>query len=609
MPATHGTCRRSRTLSDRTKSFAALPSAMGLLWRVDKASMTFLILANVILGLFPVLQLLLLRASINTFVAYLALPEKGVLRSLIILLAGQVAISVAFVVVRLTADRSRVLFGMCIANHISLLVYRHADAAQLTAFDDSHFYDLMQRATKEAGTRPVELLSQLLVACRSVIAMIGYMATLTAVSSWLPFWLMIVVLPSFVVQRHFARSTYLLTRSFTSLQRKRAYFSYLLQSDWLIGDVKLFGLGTFLLGKFTAAFHAMYAETARLHNRILRSGILAQLGTGLTVMGALTYVALASIALKVGAGVFAMYLGAVVQFAGTAAILATSASGVYGQALFFSNLFEFLHMDVTPPIRSMQWKDTIREVELVHVSFLYRGRALPSVRDVSLTLRTGEFVAIVGGNGSGKSTIAKLLLGLYEPTGGSMSINGVDSKDVSPSCLRQRMSAIFQNVAHLELTVRENIAVGDVGNPMDTDTIERSAVCAGLQEIIAGMPFGLDTQLGTWFEHGVQLSPGQWQRLVFARALVRNADVLVVDEPTSMMDRDAEGHVLAELKRYSADHIVVIVTHSLSAARLADRVIVMRDGAIVGQGTHSELWHHNDCYSKLFATRGASLDA
>jgi ATP-binding cassette subfamily B protein len=283
--------------------------------------------------------------------------------------------------------------------------------------------------------------------------------------------------------------------------------------------------------------------------------------------------------------------------------------GLYEDNLFLSNLYEFLDLKrmVVEPVPAKPVPHPMRRgIEISHVSFQYPGGARTVFEDISLAIRPGEVVALVGENGSGKTTLIKLLCRLYDPTGGTISIDGIDLREFETKALRREIAIIFQDYAHYHLTARENIWFGNTALPLGHDLVIAAARRAGADDVISALPHGYETILGKWFEDGEELSIGEWQKVALARAFMRDAQIIVLDEPTSAMDAKAEYEAFQNFRLLASGRTAILISHRFSTVRMADRIFVLKHGSVLESGTHEELISRQGVYADLFERQARS---
>jgi ATP-binding cassette subfamily B protein len=329
----------------------------------------------------------------------------------------------------------------------------------------------------------------------------------------------------------------------------------------------------------------------------------AQTLTTAAIYGSYAYIAYEAIWGKITLGDMVMYYSAFLRVQGSLQGLLSNLAGLYEDSMFLSNLYEFLDLKrtVIEPVHASPVPQPMqRGIVLDHVSFQYPGGARKALEDISLTIRPGEVVALVGENGSGKTTLMKLLCRLYDPTGGTITIDEIDLRQFETKALRHEIAIIFQDYAHYHLTARENIWLGNTALQPDHESVVVAARRSGADEVIRALPHGYDTILGKWFADGEELSIGEWQKVALARAFVRDAQIIVLDEPTSSMDAKAEYEVFKSFRQLVSGRTAILISHRFSTVRMADHIYVLKHGSVIEGGSHDDLVRAGGTYARLF---------
>ncbi|MGI8855724.1 MAG: ABC transporter ATP-binding protein [Thermomicrobiales bacterium] len=484
-----------------------------------------------------------------------------------------------------------------------------ANTLDLSYFENAQFYDKLENARREAGYRPSQMVNQMFGLLRSTVTFICVIGVLASLSWWLMLLIIAVSVPSFMYQAKYSRQFFALLNGRAPEQRKLYYLAYLLTTDSPVKELRIFGLHGTLLERYRRIFAKFFRENRDLTVR--RTASQFALGALATVVSGATYiyVVLQVLAGRLTVGGLTLYYQAFQQSQQTISGILFGLSTLYEHSLFLSNLFAFLAYAPELPVRAdpLPVPQPIREgIVLDHVSFRYPGTEKWVLEDISFAIRPGETVALVGANGAGKTTLVKLLTRLYDPTEGSITIDGIDLKDFDPAALRSRVGVIFQDYVKYQLTAGENIGFGRIEAIEDSGRIERAAVEAGADAVIAALPQGYETPLGRWFQDGQELSIGQWQKVALARAFMRDADLLILDEPTSSLDVHSEYEVFRAFDELTEDKMAVLISHRFSTVRMAGRIIVIEDGVVIEDGSHDELILKGGRYTELFNMQAAA---
>lgn len=490
-----------------------------------------------------------------------------------------------------------------LGQRVNVMILEKALTLQLAQFEDSEFYDKLTRARREASQRPLSLVMRTFGLIQNLVSLISYATLLIQFSIWALVILLCAGLPAFIAETKFSGDAFRLFRWRSPETRMQIYLETVIAREDNAKEVKLFELGPLMLDRYRAIFQKLYKEDRNLTVRRDTWGFfLGLIGTA-SLYSAYAWIALSAVVARITLGQMTMYLMLFRQ--GQAAVSASlsAVSGLYEDNLYLSTLYEYLETPVTAVsgtiAKGAHPNDGIR---FENVSFTYPGAEQPALRDITLHIRPGESLALVGDNGSGKTTLIKLLTRLYTPSSGRILLDGTDLQQWEESALRQRIGVIFQDFARYQLLLGENIGAGDVHHFDDEDQWRKAAEQGMADAIISSMPAGYQTQLGKWFKDGRELSGGQWQKVALSRAFMRSrADILVLDEPTAAMDAGAEAQIFEHFQTLTRDRIAILISHRFSTVRMADQIVVIRDGRIIEHGNHAELMQLNGHYAHLFS--------
>ena len=518
------------------------------------------------------------------------------------------------------------LLGDLFSNRMSVQLMEHAARLDLQHFEDPEFYDRLERARRQTVGR-IALLSKLLALAQDVLTLLTLIGTLLAFSPLLFGLLVLAVIPSFMGETHFAALSYSLLYQWTPERRKLDYYRMAAASSATAKEVKLFGLSPYLIEQYRALADRFYDENRRL---AIRRNVVS---TGLALISTIGYyAAYAVILVRTVRGI--LTLGDLTLLTGSFSRsrdliqrLLLGTADLYEQALYLEDLFVFLAMQprIRPPQTPRPVPNPIREgIEFRNVWFRYPtslqsegdGAAPPTdedrawvLRGVSFQIRPGERVALVGENGAGKTTLIKLLMRLYEPTRGEILLDGYPLAEYAPDELRREVGVIFQDFVRWDMTASENVAVGRIVALEDAESaraqIEGASTRSLAAEVIAGLPQQYGTMLGRRFEGGVDLSGGQWQKIALARAYMRDAQVLILDEPTAALDARAEYEVFQRFADLTKGKIAILISHRFSTVRMAGHIVVLENGRVLEEGRHEELLARRGRYAELFELQAA----
>jgi ATP-binding cassette subfamily B protein len=499
------------------------------------------------------------------------------------------------------------LLGDRFTNHVSLRLMRHATSLDLVSFEDPVFYDKMERARRQTTAR-LGMLASLAGMAQQFLTLLSMLSAVVLVYPWLLLLLVVATIPVFLGETRFALLNYSMLYRYTPERRELDYLRYLGASSESAKEIKIFGLGNYLGDRSRALFDRFYAENKKLAIQRTTHGALLNLAP----TGAY-YIAYALILVKalkglLSVGDLTLATGAFSRARSIMESLVSGLAGIAEQSLFIKDLFDFFDTQaviVSKPNALSVPRPIRRGFEFQNVSFSYAGSHQKVLSNVSFQFDAGEKIALVGENGAGKTTLVKLLARLYEPTEGRILLDGVDLRDYSVEELRHEIGVIFQDYMRYDMLATENIGFGRIDQAADEARIERSAEKSLAAPVIEKLPKNYRQMLGRRFEGGVDLSTGQWQKIALARAYMRDAQILILDEPTASLDARAEFEVYQRFVELTAGKMAILISHRFSTVRMADRILVLEKGFIAEQGSHRELLALGGKYAELFELQAA----
>src|ERR1700733_8880992 len=524
------------------------------------------------------------------------------------LVATEVGLNVLLGLMTRAIDYSDSLLANRYTQHVSVRVMEQAAQLDLTTYENPVFYDRLERARVQATDRlaMIQLMGRLF---QQVITTLTFSIALVVASPWLVLLIAFGVLPSFVGETHYAFLGYAKNFRQTPAKRQMDYLRQVAGSREGAKEVKLFGLNKFFTSRFQALAHQIYVEDVALsRSKLIVGGLLGVIGT-LGYYGAYVYVIWRTLRGAYDIGYFTFLTAAIQQASSNLQQVFSTASGIADQALFLTDLIAFFDMKSTVDANpnGLRTPQTIqRGFEFRNVSFAYPGPERTVLKNFSLTLSPGERIALIGENGQGKTTIVKLITRLYDPTEGQILLDGIDLREYSIEDLHRHIGVIFQDFMRFEMTARENIAIGSAARLEKQADIESAAHKSLADTVVDKLVGGYDQMLGRRFEGGVELSGGEWQKIALARAYLRDAQLLILDEPTAALDARSELEVFERFAELTEGKMALLISHRFSTVRKADRIFVLENGTIAEQGPHDELIRVGGRYAEMFELQAAN---
>ena len=499
------------------------------------------------------------------------------------------------------------LLGDLVSHEISLRLMHQSARLDLECFEDSDFYDKLERARRQASSR-ILLMSQVLAQLQDSITVFFLAAALITFNAWLLLLLAITLIPAFLGETHFNSQSYSLMYGWTQERRELDYLRFAGASDETAKEVKIFGLSDF--------FGSRYKKLAGEYYRVNRdlSARRAMWGGLLSMVGSVGYYTAYAVIIyrtvygELSLGDLTFLSGSFLRLRSLMEAILIRFSSIADSALYLRDLFDFLEMEprIISIDNSLPFPVTIRKgFTFENVGFRYPQMKQWVLRDVSFTLHPGEKLALVGENGAGKTTLVKLLTRLYDPVEGRIMLDGHDLRKYNLDGLRDAVGVIFQDYVKYHLTATENIAVGLIDERNNETRIKEAARQSLADKVIENLPNGYQQMIGRWFKQGTNLSGGEWQKIAIARAYMRDAQLLILDEPTASLDARAENEVFRRFVELTFDKCAVLISHRFSTVRMADRIVVLHEGKLLEHGTHDELLAVGGRYSELFQMQAA----
>ena len=613
---------RPKGWRERLAALGYLPALLRLVWETHHGYTVTMIVLRLVRAFVPVAGLWVAKLIIDQVVQLARTPGVS-LTPLWRVVALELVVVIAGEFLARGSSLIESLLGDLFSNTMSVRLMRHAATLDLEQFEDPEFYDHLERARRQTTAR-IGLIAMLLSMCQDVLTLGTLAAALVVHNPWLLLLLTVAILPSFLGETHFAALSYSLLFRRTPERRELDYLRYVGASDKTAKEVHMFGLAGWLSDRYAALASRYYEENKRLSTRkAVVSALLSVVGT-VGYYGAYVTILLRAVAGTISLGTLTFLAAAFSRSRDLIQRLLLSASDIYEQSLYLKDLFVFFEMQ--PSIRSRPGAPRVPSplrtgFVFEDVGFQYPGSDRWAIRHVNLSIVPGERIALVGENGAGKTTITKLLARLYDATEGRNLLDGVDLREYDLASLREAIGVIFQDFVRYDMRFDENVGVGEIEGvtgylaqvrdaapgtadgppPALVDAADRSLASS----LLPRFADGYRQMLGRRFDDGVDLSGGEWQKIALARAYMRAAQLLILDEPTAALDARAEYEVFVRFNQLMAGRMAVVISHRFSTVRMADRIVVLSGGQVVEEGTHGSLLARHGLYAELFEMQAA----
>jgi ATP-binding cassette subfamily B protein len=587
---------------ERISALRNVPAVLKIVWDSGPAVVIFGLVSRLFSSLLPVVLLWITKLIIDGIVSHQPMQRIWWL------VAAEFSLAVLNSVLIRTIDYSDSLLADKYTRYVSIRVLDHAAGLDLIAYEDPVFYDRLERARVQATDRLV-MIQAIGRLVQQAITTLTLSVSIMLFSPWLMLLLIAGVIPAFLGESHFALLGYAKNFRQTPMRRQLDYLRLLGGSKEAAKELKLFGLRDFLRHRFTHLSDEIYKENVALSRRKLVAGSLLSVVGTMGYYSAYVFVIWRTVAGALSIGTLTFLTGAILQASSNIQQIFSTLAAIGDQALFLTDLLAFFEMQ--PTIRSKPNalpapRPIVQGVEFRNVSFSYPGNSRLVLDGINFQLHPAERLALIGENGEGKTTIVKLMTRLYDPTEGQILLDGVDLREYDLEDLHREVGVIFQDFMRYEMTARENVAVGRIEEINNRDLLQAAARKSMADGVIDRLPGSYEQMLGRRFEQGVDLSGGEWQKIALARAYLRDAQLLILDEPTAALDARSEFEVFRRFAELTAGKMALFISHRFSTVRAADRILVLANGKIAEEGTHDQLASLGGRYAEMFEMQASS---
>ena len=586
----------------------------GLVWHTSPAILIIMLLIAIFNGFMPVVSSLISKSILNELQTVIEKTALGGVAesfwgsTILFLLIFFFSFRILQRVINRVSNATTRIAGEKVVRHVKVMIMEKSRELDLSAFDIPEFYEKLENANHEAGNRPINILNSTFSVITTLISLVSYIIILSTALPVAALCIMIVSVPGAIINFYYRRKNFEYMRKRSKDRRQMNYYSGVLTNKDLVKEVRIYNLSDLFIERYKTVFEHYYAGLRKL---ILRENILHVVVTVISAVTNCIFFALIALRVfsgKIKIGDYSLLTGSITSIANDVTTLISTSANIYEGTLFIDNLVSFMKEKPTIvsslPEPAPVMHGSAHTIDFEHVSFRYPGTDRDVIHDVNLHIAPGDTVVLVGLNGAGKTTLIKLLIRLYDPTEGRILLDGRDVREYDPQDLYRMFGIIFQDFGKYAFTVSENIRFGDLEREASEEDVRAAAISANADDYISHLPNGYQTPLMRYFEaNGIELSIGQWQKLSVARAFYSQSDILILDEPTASLDPLAEQEIFNQFDQLRHDKTTIFVSHRLSSATVASKIVVLEYGRVIEEGNHRELMEKKGRYYELFSTQ------
>lgn len=581
--------------------------AIAFVWRASKAATIINLVFVVLQGLLPLIPLYITKLIIDTISAGVSSSGKSVLLSqLFLLIVALGLVALANTIIGSISTVAREWQSQKVSDNMNELIHAKSVEVDFEYYENAQFHNTLHRAQQEAAYRPVQALNNLLSIGRNCISLIALAGLLFSFHWAISGILFTAVIPGFLVKLRYSGKFFELQKKQTSAEREAGYINWMIICASHAKEIRLFELGNLFISRFRNIRKKLRKEKLDISIKKSIEETIANGISNASIYACYGFIAFKAIQGIISMGALVMYFQAFQRGQSFLSELLGSFAKLIEDNLFISNLRKFLDLEhkIAEPKDGKTIAFPLKSgIKFHNVTFHYPGSSRHALQNINISIEQGETIALVGANGSGKTSLIKLLCRLYDPASGNVTIDGIDLRHFKLKPLRRDITVIFQDYIQYNLTVRENIWFGNVHHPNGNDRIKFAAQNSNADGVINSLSKGYETILGKLFETGEELSIGEWQKIALARAFMSDAQIIILDEPTSSLDAKAEFSVFNNFRKLAKDRTSILISHRFSTVRMADRIYVLDNGRIIEGGTHNELMSRAGTYANMFETQ------
>lgn len=585
----------------KLKTALHIKRAWNLVWRNAPGWTTANIILVLAQGTLPLLTLLVMKEIVDA-VAAAAGNGDSAFRPVLVWIILAFGLAVLTLVLRLLSEWVSEGQASTVSDAVADLIHRKSTEVDLGYYEDPAFFNTLQRAQQEAPTRPVQIVGGLVESARSIISLSGIAVLLFAFDWWVGVILCVSALPAAWARLVYSRKLYRFESEQVERERGAWYYHWIMTDAAHAKEVRLFDMGAHFMDLFKTLRTELRAGRLSLAGRRALSELAAQAVAVIALFAAFGLIAFQTVAGVITLGAMVMYFQGFQRGLQFLQGLLKGMTGLYESNLFLTHFYRFLELEptVTGPENPVHLPRGPVSLAVRQLDFTYPRMDKPALQEINLDILPGQIVGLVGKNGSGKSTLVKILSRFYDPVSGSVTADGVDLRQMDPRQWRRRVAVMFQDFVQYNLTAGDNISLGDADQPRQPLRVAEAAALAGAEPLIQSLPQHYDTLLGYWFNEGRQLSRGEWQKLALARTFYKQADLVILDEPTASLDPLAESELFSRFRQWLGQRSALVISHRFAAIHMADYIYVLDNGRVVEQGSHRQLMQQKGFYSELF---------